>query len=76
MILGKAKTLAAFQPEIDLTFAVKVPAHRSSPILESFIGALIEGGNLAVRLGPPSDGLRAIDVDRKDRQLHCYYEEV
>ena len=31
------------------------------------VHALMGEGNLAVRLGPPSDGLRAIDVDRKER---------
>jgi putative DNA primase/helicase len=34
---------------------------------QSLIDALARGGNLAVRLGPLSDGLRAIDVDIKTR---------
>ena len=31
------------------------------------IWAIVLGGNIAVRLGPLSDGLRSVDVDRKDR---------
>src|SRR5262245_17660938 len=32
---------------------------------KGIIKALMRGGNLAVRLGPLSDGLRAIDIDQK-----------
>jgi hypothetical protein len=42
--------------------ATQTPAYQ-----RTLVNARARGGNLAVRLGPPSDGLRAIDVDSKQR---------